>query len=159
MSTTETFHLFPYLPWELRAMIWEFTVAPRMAFTEILSGTSDFQRKYVWINWEHDTIRAGMTELRHFRYESIQTSIQRLDIEILRLLPGEIKILQGFVKLKKLDIHGEIWNFRWAFRLFPFACGQKNIILHDMLDFLTLDSFDWDELWDDLWDEDIPVYD
>ncbi|KAK1783015.1 hypothetical protein QBC45DRAFT_388920 [Copromyces sp. CBS 386.78] len=24
-----TFHLFPYLPWELRARVWELTVEPR----------------------------------------------------------------------------------------------------------------------------------
>ncbi|KAK3949024.1 hypothetical protein QBC32DRAFT_44732 [Pseudoneurospora amorphoporcata] len=28
-SSNNTFYLFPYLPWELRALIWEFAVSPR----------------------------------------------------------------------------------------------------------------------------------
>ncbi|KAK3338440.1 hypothetical protein B0H65DRAFT_478965 [Neurospora tetraspora] len=90
-----------------------------------------------------------MTDLYHFRYESIQTSIQRLDIDRSRLHPGEIKDLQDFVKLKKLYIHGDSYNFRWVFRKNPLPCGQKDIILHDTEDHITLNTFDWDEIWDD----------
>ncbi|KAK3398742.1 hypothetical protein B0T20DRAFT_411893 [Sordaria brevicollis] len=192
MSTTGTFHPFPRLPWELRAMIWKFAVVSRevdvrvvtrriqgklriqllsgtpppaivqvckesrdlgvyqKAFAEIPVNTFDFQRKYVWINWEYDTIRVMMTNLGHFRYESIQNSIQRLSIDRDRLYSGEIDDLQGFKNLKQLYISThDSWNFRWVFRENPLSCGQKNILIDDAEDYITLNSFEWDKQFDE----------
>ncbi|KAF6816771.1 hypothetical protein CPLU01_13753 [Colletotrichum plurivorum] len=73
-TTTSTFYLFPRLPFELRARIWELTVEPRVvelrkSFYEIAArprdeSTPDPEReRYVWFNFDIDFLSIGRTEM------------------------------------------------------------------------------------------------
>lgn len=198
MSTTETFHPFPRLPWELRAMVWEFTIEPRQVDIRVVfrqvQGKSrktllsrarvpailhvcqqsrylglykqafidlphqrvpDIQPKYFWINWNHDTLVIGRTELSYLRHESIQNSIQRLEMDRSQASTPDIEHLRAFPKLKKLLIHGSVPNFLHVFRDFPIACSRKNIFLEDSV-MGTWNCFEADELFGKMFESLLP---
>ncbi|KAJ4415246.1 hypothetical protein N0V85_002816 [Neurospora sp. IMI 360204] len=87
-----TFHLFPHLPWELRAQIWELTITPRTVEVKFLDNKPQdnlqLPRRYVYVNFDFDALllRNG-TSLHHFvlspfvQQQNYKTRIKRLVIE------------------------------------------------------------------------------
>ncbi|PKX92858.1 2EXR domain-containing protein [Aspergillus novofumigatus IBT 16806] len=145
------FHLFPHLPFELRAQIWELTVEPRTvevrvkkengSWGKILHVTSStpvpagVELRYVWVNFEIDMISIGRTDF---------DTIEPTESLLIRRLTFEREINESFFhfqsyELRKLypnveEIHVicedglMAWQDAWEYA--PWPCPKKKSEVH-----------------------------
>ncbi|EGO59841.1 hypothetical protein NEUTE1DRAFT_109308 [Neurospora tetrasperma FGSC 2508] len=179
-----TFHPFPFLPWELRARIWELTVEPRtvdvhakryyletkenietapsgqQAYARLVSttpvpatlqtcresrnlglyqkGLSEVEvvpeggeRRYVWLNFDIDTIDYGRDDLYNYRWAA--QPVKRLKYSSRKFHYCDVRSFNFFENLIEahIDCFDEEGLGEWYHIFGPFVltCDRRNIHL------------------------------
>ncbi|KAK3485939.1 uncharacterized protein B0T23DRAFT_423528 [Neurospora hispaniola] len=157
-----SFHRFMYLPFELRARVWELTAEPRTVdvatkdmiispiaslcrearqlgvYRQLFSELEDIrdggERRYVWLNLELDIVDVEDAPLEDFI--PVAASIKRLKFTTDLIITEDMMFLGQCVNLKELHIDNSGaygLNFYEVFKRFPLHCGMENILVVDAL--------------------------
>lgn len=177
-----TFHLFPLLPWELRALIWEHTVEPRTVnvhakrylvnhntsedpvnspvYARLVSATpvpavlhacrearniglyqkglsevevvpEGGERRYLWLNYDIDTIDFGEDDLCYYRLAA--HFVKRLKCRRRATHGPDVSSFNNFKNLIEAHIdcvNGDGLNqWFWTYAPFELSCDRRNIHL------------------------------